>query len=61
MEEPIRLDMTKAEAEQFEAAIESCLVRLREALAELDREQEETQRLKARTRAKLDEIRKLVA
>jgi hypothetical protein len=61
MEETVKLEMTKAEAEQFEALIESCLERMRQTRIELDRDQEEIDWLKKQTRAKLDEIRRLVA
>lgn len=61
MAETIKLEIPRAEAEQFQSLIEECLVKMRQAQIEMERDQEEINRLKAQTRAKLAEIRKLVA
>lgn len=61
MEETIKLEMTRAEAEQFQTLIEECLQKMRQGLVELDCDQQEIDRLRERTRAKLAEIRKMVA
>lgn len=61
MAETIKLEMTHAEAEQFQARIEEYLVKMRQARIESERDQEEIDQLKAQTRARLAEIRKLVA
>ncbi len=61
MAETIKLEIPRAEAEQFQSLIEECLVKMRQAQIEMERDQEEINQLKAQTRAKLAEIRKLVA
>lgn len=61
MAETIKLETPSAEAELFQSLIEECLVKMREAQTEMDRDQEGIDRLKAQTRTNLVEIRKLVA
>ncbi|MDQ3754183.1 MAG: hypothetical protein M3371_05560 [Acidobacteriota bacterium] len=57
MEETIKLEMTKAEAEQFQALIADCLEKMRQANQRMDQEEEESERLKAETRAMLNQIK----
>ncbi len=57
MEEIVKIEMTKAEAEQFRALVDECLVRMREANERMDRDQEEIDQLKTETRAMLNQIK----
>ncbi len=57
MEETIRLEMTKTEAEQFHAMITEVLDKMRQANERMDRDEEEIARLKVETRAMLDQIK----
>ena len=57
MEETVKLEMTKGEAEQFRAMIKEYLVKMREANERMDRDQEEIDRLKAETRMMLNHIK----
>ena len=51
MEETIKLEVTKAEAEQFQSLIEQCLMAMQKAQAEISRDEVEFQRLKSETEA----------
>lgn len=57
MEETVRLEMTKTEAEQFQAMIADILEKMRQANERMDRDEEEIARLKVETRAMLDQIK----
>jgi Asp-tRNA(Asn)/Glu-tRNA(Gln) amidotransferase C subunit len=57
MEETIKLEMTKTEAEQFQAMITDILEKMRQANERMERDAEETARLKVETRAMLDQIK----
>lgn len=57
MEETIKLEMTKSEAEQVQAMIADCLEKMRQSNERMDREEEEIARLKAETRIMLDQIK----
>lgn len=57
MEETVRLEMTKIEAEQFQAMITDILEKMRQANERMDREEEEIARLKIETRVMLDQIK----
>ena len=61
MEDTIKLEIPKAEAEQVQAQIEACLIQIRQAQQVLVREQAEIDQLKEDTRQNLAEIRRLVA
>ena len=56
----IKLEMTKAEAEQFQALIADCLEKMRQANERMDRDAEEIERLKAETRAMLNQTKALL-
>lgn len=56
MEEAVELEMTKAEAVQFQALIEECLAKMRQTIERIDREQAEIEQLKFETRAMLNQI-----
>ncbi|MGH9842695.1 MAG: hypothetical protein ACREEM_28460 [Blastocatellia bacterium] len=57
MEETINLEMTKAEAEQFRSVLESGLQELRATEERMDRIESERLRLRAETRAMLDQLK----
>lgn len=57
MEETIRLEMTKAEAEQFQSLIADYLEKMRQANKRMDEDEEEIARLRAETRAMLNQIK----
>jgi hypothetical protein len=59
MDETFKLELTKAEAEQLGAMIEEMLSAMRQANEEMARDQTEIERLKARTAARLEELRKV--
>lgn len=59
MEETVKLELTKTEAEQLSALIEEMLTAMREANAEMARDQVEIEQLKAQTAARLEELRKV--
>ncbi|MBA3321384.1 MAG: hypothetical protein H0T45_08030 [Pyrinomonadaceae bacterium] len=59
MEETIKLELTKAEAEQLSALIEEMIAAMRQANEEMARDQVEIEQLKARTAARLEELRKV--
>lgn len=57
MDETIKLEMTKSEAEYFQASIANFLEKMRQSNERMDREEEEIARLKAETRVMLDQIK----
>lgn len=57
MEETVTLELTKIEAEQFQAMIADILEKMRQANERMDRDEEEIARLKIETRAMLDQIK----
>jgi len=59
MEETIKLKLTKAEAEQLSVLIEEMITAMQQANEEMARDQVEIKRLKARTAARLEELRKV--
>ncbi len=59
MEETIKLELTKAEAEQLSALMEEMLAAMRKANEEMARDQVEIERLKAQTATRLEELRKV--
>jgi hypothetical protein len=59
MDEMIKLELPKAEAEQLGALIEEILSAMRKANEEMASDQTEIERLKARTAARLEELRKV--
>lgn len=61
MEETIKLEVPKVEAEQVQAQIEACLSQIRQTQLTMAYEQNEMDRLKEETRRNLAEIKRLVA
>ncbi len=57
MEETVKLEMTKAEAEQFQAFIADCLEKMRQSNARMDQDEAEIAQLKAETRAMLNQLK----
>ncbi len=57
MEETIKLEMTKAEAEQFQSLIADYLEKMRQANKRMDEDEEEIEHLRADTRAMLNQIK----
>ncbi|MEK7831317.1 MAG: hypothetical protein AAB401_09550 [Acidobacteriota bacterium] len=58
MDKTITLEMTKDEAEQLNAIIESCVAAMNKAHEQMASDQREIERLKVSTQAKLAEIRR---
>ncbi|HZS04733.1 MAG TPA: hypothetical protein VFD58_07855 [Blastocatellia bacterium] len=52
------LELTSSETAQISTMIEECLKAMRQANEEMARDQQEIERLKARTAARLDELKK---
>ena len=57
MEEPIRLEMTKAEAEQLQAVLADWSEKMRQANERMAQDEAEIARLKAETRAMLNQVK----
>lgn len=57
MAEIIKLEMTKTEAEQFQALMADCLEKMRQANERMDQDEAEIAQLKAETRAMLKQIK----
>lgn len=55
MDEIVKLEMTKSEAEQFQSLIEECLLRMRQSIERIDQDHVEIERLKLETRAMLNQ------
>lgn len=60
MEETVRLEMTKAEAEQFQALLERFAQEVREADQRMDQMEAERLQLQAETRVLLQQIKELL-
>jgi hypothetical protein len=58
MDKPIDYELTSSEAAQISVMIEECLKAMRQANEEMARDQKEIERLKARTAARLEELKK---
>ncbi len=61
MEETLKFDIPKREAEQLQEQIAECLIKIRQSHLSLVREQAEIDELKEETRKNLAEINRLVA
>lgn len=57
MEDTVKLEMTKAEAEHFQSLITDCLEKMRQANERMDQDEAEIAQLKAETRAMLKQIK----
>ncbi len=57
MEETVKLEMTKAEAEQFQSFIADCLEKMRQSNLRMDQNEAEIAQLKAETRAMLNQLK----
>lgn len=58
MDKTMEHDLTSAETAQISAMIDECLKAMRAAHEEMARDQQEIERLKTRTAARLEELRK---
>ncbi len=57
MDETVKFEMTKAEAEQFQSFIADCLEKMRQSNLRMDQDEAEIAQLKAETRAMLNQLK----